>query len=220
MTIAKIKLGEVYMDEIEKMAIIFPNQTKKYLLPCLKEYGKEFMNKFNGVFKIAAGIGDVVAESCGLSFGAHIFLQVESTIQIKDKRYVISKHFIQYLNWIRNQPMYETDYVFGNIQDTAYHMIVLKFPDKYSQAFKEFREGNYSRMFDKEAITRLFHAYPHTTKILIRDSTYIIRYVHKVNAREGTTLKVSDFKDSGELDFKPENKNEVFNHSLKQKYDK
>lgn len=215
MIITKIKLGEVYMDEIEKMAIIFPNQTKKYLLPCLKEYGKEFMTKLNGVFKIAAGIGDVVADTCGLQLGAHIFLQVESTITIKGNRQIITKPFMQYLDWIRKQPMYETDYVFGNIQNTAYHMIVLKFPEKYSQAFKEFREGNYSRMFDKITINRLFHAYPHTTKILIRDSTYIIRYVHRVNAREGTTLTVADFKDSGELDFKPEDKDEIFNHNLR-----
>jgi len=215
MIIEKIKLGEVYMDEVEKMAIIFPNKTKKYLLPCLKEYGKEFMKRFNGVFKIAAGIGDVVVEDCGLQYGAHIFLQIETQVYVKNRRSLISKHFIQYLNWIRQQPMYEADYVFGNIQDTAYHMIVLKFPEKYAEAFKEFKEGNYSKMFDKDTINRLFHAYPHTTKILVRDSTYIIRYVHKVNAREGTTLKASDFKDSGELDFKPENKNEVFNHNLK-----
>lgn len=204
--ITRIRLGQAYIDEIDRVVVIFPNKTNKYLLPCLKEYGEEFMEKLNSVFKIAAGIGDVVVENRGIRYGMHIFLQVETALG--------TPFFIKFLNWIRKQPMYEQDYIFDNIQTSTQHMVVLKFPDKYKEAFEQFKIGNFSLMFDEKTVNSIYAYYPHTRRILTKDNTYAVRFIKRLNARYGTTLRPEDGW-TGEFDFKPEDDDEVFNNELK-----
>lgn len=200
----KVQIGEVYMDKVTNQKTIYPNKTRKYLLPCLREYGDTFIQKLNNVFKVAVGIGDMIVDNCGLKHEKHIFILLDSSIA--------SKFFIEFLDWIREQPMYEDDYVHDNIQKSTYHMVILKFPEKFYDSFETFKVGEYSKMFTKETIDTFFQKYPDVQKVLIKDNNYKIIFTKKVNKIFGTTVQPDEW--NGELDFPPTNKTEKFNHHL------
>lgn len=201
----KVQVGEVCMDAVTKQKIMYNNKTRKYLLPCLKEYGEEFMSRLNNVFKVAAGIGDIITEDCGFHHEKHIFILLDSSIA--------KKFFIEFMDWIKEQSMYEDDYTYYNIQRSNYHMVVLKFPDKFYDSFETFKIGDYSKMFDKTTIEKFFKDYPNTNKVFVKDHNYKFYFTEKVNIKFGTTISGEDWQ--GELDFPPTPKTEIFNHHLK-----
>lgn len=203
----KIQIGEVYMDKVTSQKIIYPNKTKKYLLPCLKEYGEEFEKKIKSVFKVAVGLGDMVISNRGMLHERHIFILIDSTIAVK--------FFIDFIDWIKDQTMYEDDYVFGDIQKSCFHMVVLKFPEKFWGLFLPFKRGEYSTMFSSETITQLFSNHPNVLKVLIRDHNYRIVFTKKLNKIYG--LSLSPYEYEGELDMPPKDEEEIFNHHLKKK---
>lgn len=201
----KIQIGEVCMDKITQQKTMYTNKTRKYLLPCLKEYGEELINKLNNVFKVAVGIGDIITDDCGFHHEKHIFILLDSNIA--------TSYFIPFIDWIREQPVYEDDYVYANIQKSTYHMVVLKFPEKFYDSFETFKIGKYSKMFDQETIDKFFAKYPKVKKVFIKDHNYKVYFTEKINQRFGTTLKPEDWE--GELDFPPTDKTEKFNNHLK-----
>lgn len=201
----KIQIGEVYMDKVSRQRTIYPNKTRKYLLPCLREYGAEFTNKVNNVFKVAVGIGDIIVSNRGKKHEKHIFMLIDTSIA--------SAFFVEFIEWIREQPMYEDDYVYGDIQKSKFHMVILELPLQYYSAYETFKEGQYSRMYSKEFI-EAFIQNEEVKKVLIKDHNYLIHFTEKVNRKYGTTLKPSDWDALPEMDFKPEKKTEVFNHHL------
>lgn len=203
----KIQIGEVYMDKVTEQKIPYPNKTMKYLLPCLKDYGSEFLDKLNNVFKVAAGIGDIITDNCGLIHEKHIFILLDSKIA--------PKFFLSFISWIKDQPMYEDDYVYGNIQKSTYHMIVLGFPEKYWNSLDSFKLGQYSKMYDEKTIKEFFSNYPESQKIFIKDHEYKIKFTKRVNKIFEADLKPSEWE--GELDFPPTDKTDKFNHHLKRK---
>lgn len=201
----KIQIGEVYMDKVTSQKIIYPNKTKKYLLPCLKEYGSEFEKKINSVFKVAVGLGDIVISNRGMAHERHIFILIDSTVAIK--------FFIDFLDWIKDQVMYEDDYVFGDIQKSNFHMVILKFPEKFWGLFTPFKKGEYSTMFSSDTVKQLFNNHPKVAKVLIRDRNYRIVFTKKLNKIYGLTLNPHEY--DGELDGPPRDEEEYFNHHLK-----
>ena len=201
----KIQVGEIYMSEVTQQKI-YTNRTRKYLLPCLREYGANFMVRLDNVFKIAVGIGDIVISNRGIKHEKHIFILLESTIA--------PNHFIEFIEWIRQQSMYENDYVFDNIQKSTSHMVILKIPEKYYETFETFKLGDYSKMYTKAEITAFFKSKPEIKQVLIKDHNYRIRFVGKLNKIWGTSLDPNEWE--GELDTKVD-ENEIFNHHLKKK---
>lgn len=203
----KYQIGEVYMDRITQQKTIFPNKTRKYLLPCLREYGEVFAHKLSSAFKIAVGIGDIITDNCGFKHEKHLFILLHSQIA--------PTHFLNFLEWIKEQPMYVDDYVYGNMQKSKYHMVVIQFPEKYYSSFEIFNKGNYSQMYDADTITGFFEKYPDVQKVFIKDHEYKLVFTKKLNAVFGTTIPAEEW--DGELDFPPKEKNEVFNHKFKRK---
>lgn len=201
----KIQVGEVCMDKVTDQRIIYPNKTRKYILPCLKVYGDVFTNKISNVFKVAVGIGDIIVDRCGINYEKHIFVLLDPAIA--------HGFFLDFLDWIRDQEMYEDDYVYGNIQKATYHMIILRFPEKFWKQFDIFKEGKYSEMYDLETIKSFFQIYPNEQKVLIKDRNYRIVFTKKLNKEFGTTIQPEEW--TGELDFPPTEKTDVFNHHLK-----
>lgn len=200
----KIQVGEIYMSEVTQQKTIYTNKTRKYLLPCLKEYGANFIVKLENVFKIAVGIGDIVVSNRGIKHEKHIFILLESTIA--------PNHFIEFLEWIKQEPMYEDDYVFNNIQKSTSHMIVLKIPEKFYDSFETFKLGDYSKMYTRSDIDLFFKSKPEIKQVLIKDHNYKIKFIGKLNKVWGTTIKPSEWE--GELDTKIDHE-EIFNHHLK-----
>lgn len=201
----KVQIGEVCMDAVTEQKITYPNKTRKYLLPCLKEYGESFTNKINNVFKVAVGIGDIITDNCGFTHEKHLFILLDSNIS--------PGFFNDFIDWIRDEPMYEDDYVYGNIQKSSYHMVVLRIPEKYYESMDKFKEGKYSEMYDQDTIQAFFDKYPEVQKVFIRDHNYRIEFTKKLNRRFNTTIKPEEWE--GELDLPPTDKTEKFNHYLK-----
>jgi hypothetical protein len=202
----KVKIGEIYMDEVTGQKTIFPNKTRKFLLPCLKEYGTDFMNKLNNVFKVAAGIGDIVTDNCGQLHEKHIFILLNSTIA--------NKFFLSFIEWIKEQPMYVDDYVFGNIQKSKFHMVVLRVPEKFNNSFDAFKESKYSSMFTEEVIGNFFTSI--TDKMILgKDVKYKLRFTRKLNKFFGTDVKPEEWE--GELELPLNEEEEIFNPHLKKK---
>lgn len=203
----KIQIGEIYMDKVTNEKSTYFNKTRKYLAPCLMDYGAHFIVKFNNVFKIAVGIGDIVLSNRKVKHEKHLFALLDSTIA--------PNHFIEFLEWIRLQPMYQDDYVFDNIQRTISHMVILKLPEKYYNTFETFKLGEYSKMYNKEDVEKFFSKTPNLKKILIKDHNYKFTFVGKLNRRWGSNVKASEWE--GELAFPPEDELEIFNYYLKKK---
>lgn len=200
----KIQVGDIYMNKVGDRPI-YPNKTRKYILPCLKEYGDVFMNRLNNVCKIAVGIGDVIVDRTEAVYERHVFILLDSK--------VAPSFFIDFLDWIREQPMYEDDYVYDNVQRSSFHMVVIKLPEKYYDSFNTFKEGRYSEMFRPETISDFFCAYPDVRKVLIKSHEYKVVFVGKINKRFNTHLTPNEYE--GEYDFKPTPETEIFNHHLK-----
>lgn len=202
----KIQVGEIKMDELMKDIKVNSSKTKKYLLPCLREYGEEFTKKISSVVKIAAGIGDIIISNRGVIHEKHIFILLDSTIA--------PKFFISFIDWIRDQPQYQDDYVFGNIQTSRSHMIIIKLPEKYYKTFETFKLGKYSEMYTKQDIDVFFKDKPLFRRVILKDHNYKFKFVEEVNERFNSTVDAKDWH--GELDFPPDDK-EIFNSHLKKK---
>lgn len=207
----KIQVGEIYMDKVTQTKTTYPNKTRKYLLPCLKHYGEPFIHHINSVFKVAVGIGDFIVDKCGVTHEKHIFILLDTKIA--------NPFFKKFITWIKEQPMYEDDYVFDNIQKSTYHMVVLKFPEQYYSSFQTFKQGKYSQMFNQETIDLFFEKFPDVKKVLIKDHSYRIEFTKKLNKvfELNGQYQILPIEWEGELDFPPNSISEKFNHNLKDK---
>lgn len=209
-----MQVGEARMVEIkdnrDRIKYPLPNKTVKYLAPVLGEYGKEFADKFNNVFKVAIGIGDIVVENAGFKHEKHLFILVRSKIGAEIKFYN------NFIDWIRKQDIYQDDYTFGDIQRSSLHMIVIKFPEKYYESFETFKIGAYSKMFDKKTIDKFFQQHSKATKVFVKDHKYKLLFVGRLNKLYNVTTEndilAKDY--DGELDTPPTTKSEKFNHHI------
>jgi hypothetical protein len=92
-------------------------------------------------------------------------------------------------------------------------MVILKFPEKYYDSFQTFKIGKYSEMYKREDIEKFFENHPKTKDVLIKDHNYRIKFTAKLNKMFHTHMLPTEFE--GELDFKPTEASEIFNHHLK-----
>lgn len=176
----KIQLGTVFM-----------NKTKKYLIPCLKEYGPELTDKLNNLFKLAVGIGDFAIEEMGLRLDKHIFLLIDTNLS--------RRTFNSTMTWLRGKDYFAFDYPFDDLHTGHLHMIVIKLPQKYYDTFGKFKEGQFSKMYDESDIEKFFAGRDEEIKVITRDKDYMVQFVDKVNQIYITDVDPTDW--IGELDF-------------------
>lgn len=188
------------------------NKTWKYLLPCLKGHGKEFKQKFNKLFKLAAGIGDINLHNEDMLAERAIYVLVDNKYQ--------PNYFDNFKDWIKLQDYYVTDYVCGDIRTSRYHMFVLKVPKLYEDSYDEFINSRYSKMYSNEEITILYSTYANdhvfkywyeAKQVLQRKPEAFDRFKPKLQYNFGQDIDVSieDFE-KGEFDFPIEKEKEYF----------
>lgn len=202
-----IQVGEIKMDKVMNQVHPFKNKTVKYIFPCVKEYGQEFITRIEQVYKIAIGLGDIITRITNKSyaFEKHLFIALDSTIA--------APFFKEFIKWIRDQPMYIDDYVYGNIQKSNIHMVVIRLPDTVNgETISLFKNGTYSKMFGKEAIDKFFNNHPKATKILLKDDGYKLTFAKILKREFGTVVDPEDL--TGELDLPPRKDLEIFNSHL------
>lgn len=185
----EIQLGNIYI-----------NKTKKYLLPCLKEYGEEFINKIENLFKLGIGIGDFNLIEMGITLDRHIFILVDTNLS--------RKHFNSTIKWLRSQEYFAFDYSFDDIHNGHLHMIVIKLPEKYHETHSKFTNGKFSEMYSSEDLEKLF-SNKEELKIFKKDEDYKVQFVSQVNEIYWTNVDPVEW--TGELDFPINESEEIFN---------
>jgi len=195
----KIEIGKTYS-----------NRTRDYLLPCLAAHGNDFVNRYSGVFKLAVGIHDSLLDGSPKSATKNLYILCDSQCY--------PGNFNSFLNWIRFESYYVTDYTIdAELKNSRRHMIVLTIPKQYHHAYDMFRAGMYSEMYTEEDIKTLFSsdAKKEVRLILNRDASMRKQFCKKVNEEFKNSNVPDDFKDC-ELDFPisvhPET--EIFNYWL------
>lgn len=186
----KIQLGNIYM-----------NRTKKYLVPCLLHYGKDFSDRLNNLFKLACGIGDFALTDMGVELEKHVFILIDTKFS--------RKFFKSTMEWLRTKDYYETDYPFDDIHRGHLHMLVIKLPEQYYDTFGKFKEGQFSSMYSYEDLNKFFINQSDEFKVLTKDKDHIIKFVGKVNEIFATDMDPDEW--TGEADFPIRTHQEVFN---------
>ena len=174
-----------------QLGIIKMNKTKKYLLPCLKEYGSDFEERFKNLFKLAVGIGDFALSDMGFTLETHIFILVDTNLS--------RRTFNSTINWLRLQDYYQTDYPFDDLHNGHKHMIVVKLPENFYDSMSKFKRGQFSEMYTFEDLQRLFINKDSEIKVLTKNKDYMVEFVDKVNDIYKTTVQPEEWE--GELEF-------------------
>jgi len=189
----EIKIGKYYV-----------NKTWRFLLPCLKTFGEEFVEKYNKVFKLAAGIHDTLLD--GSIYEGDSVLYV-----LFDKKYN-EKGFKDFLVWLKYQSYYISDYLYGPDLDTRYHMIMFRLHESYDISYQNFLLGKYSCMYSSEQIENLFNPETKYTEIAVlkKECSAIPYFIDKINTEFNLKLTPKDYKE-GELELPLKIEEEVFN---------
>lgn len=182
---------------------IYNNRTKKFLLPVVKEHGSMFLHYISSIFKIAVGIDDYKLRSYGYRFDNHLFFLI-NTISSRS-------HFIKALEWFRTQEMYAFDYPYDDLILGFQHMIVIKIPDDYKKAYKNFIEGKYTKMYNTEEVQKLFSK-EEDSKIFNPNRKIREEFVELVNKDFDTELSIEDFEGSLEVEYPFNRMEEIFNY--------
>lgn len=199
----KIQIGKIFM-----------NRTRKYMFPVIKEYGIDFTFKLNTLFKVAIGIGDIIINKCGLHHENHFFILIDTLVN--------TSQFISIMDDIRRHPSYEDDYVYGNIQNTRFHMLVIKIPNEYIGTFEKFKKSKYSEMYTAQDLKKFFYfdsekatdEYKNIQKVLIKDHNYKFEFVKIIQKEFDIPFGIDELSETTELDLQILEKEEIFNAYL------
>lgn len=192
----KIQLGSIVM-----------NKTKKYLFPCIRSYGQEFIQRLTYTMKVAIGIGDIITIKSNIKFEKHIFVLIETKTKIKEF------NFPEFLSWVREQEMYEEDYAFDHLSKGFLHMIVIKLPENCYNSFETFKKGEYSKMYTPERLKELFDQSTEQYKVLIKDHNYKLTFSKALQKEYqlDDPITVDEIDNSFEFDFPLKEIEEIFN---------
>ena len=198
------------------------NRTFKYLYPALTLYGNELIDKLRILTKLAVGIGD---SSIHIEKQCIYVLLDTTTSNISFDSYRIKIQ--QFLEWIREQPYYISDYLCNLSEYNNYHMVVIEFPRNHHTIFNNFIKGRYSRMYTREEIYSIFGNQKLENKtneiivnkkleeirnVLLRDRITVKKHLGEVNKDFNSKLTLEDFKEPLEADYPIKLSEEIFNY--------
>lgn len=184
---------------------LYINRTCKYLLPCLKIYGPTFQTKINSIFNLAFGIHDTLLDGTPFETQRAIYM-------LCDKMFQPTK-FDNFLNYVKNQEYYIIDYAFDDLENGRKHMVVIRFPEKYSDVYDKFLESKYSKMYCKDEIEEFFPDNSEAKGVIKQSNEMGNIFIEKVFRTFGTRLTLKDLKVGGmEYDFPLEKEEEFFNY--------
>jgi hypothetical protein len=191
--------------EIGKLYI---NRTVKYLIPGLNFYGPTLKTKLNLVFKLAFGVHDTLIEGSYLEGQKNIFILVD--------KFVRPDLFQNFMDWIKHQEYFVTDYDYDSIMEThnRKHIIVLAYPPSMGDCYEKFLLGKYSKMYTKEEIASYFteESKAEARQVLVRTVQAKQRLISQIKSIFNTQLEEQDFlSDFWEYDLPPNQEEEFFN---------
>ena len=186
---------------------LYINRTVKYLVPGLGFYGPTLKTKLNLVFKLAFGIHDTLLEGSHLQGQKNIFILVDKLVR--------PDLFKNFMDWVKHQEYYVTDYVYDSIMEanSRKHMIVLAYPSSMEDCYDKFLLGKYSKMYTKQEIISYFseEAKIETKQVLLKTISAKQRFISLVKETFNTHLEEQDFLiGSWEFDLPPNKEEEYF----------
>ncbi len=192
-----IQIGQLYI-----------NRTVRYLVPGLGFYGPTLKTKLNLVFKLAFGIHDTLLEGSHLEGQKNIYILVDKLVR--------PELFQNFMDWVKHQEYYVTDYVYDSIMEnhSRKHMIVLAYPPSMGDAYDKFLLGKYSKMYTRQEITSYFaeESKIEIRQVLMKTVHAKHRFISSVKKAFDTLLEEQDFlTGSWEYDFPPNTEEEFFN---------
>lgn len=187
---------------------LFSNRTSKYLVPALNYYGPVLKTKLNLVFKLAFGVHDSLLEGSYLEGQKNIFVLVDKLVR--------PDLFQNFMDWIKHQEYYVTDYVYDSILEnhSRKHMIVLAFPLELEHAYDNFLLGKYSKMYTRTEIVQFFAEENKTPARNVLTRAYIakLQFTQLIKKEFDVVLEEQDFKNEVfEYDIPPIKEEEFFN---------
>ena len=183
----KIEIGKLY-----------ENDTWNYLIPCLRYYGEEFLEKFNLVFKLAIGIGDKYLEGSVMEEGRNLYIMIDTMY-----RKEIYEHFF---NWVKYQPYYKGEYVPNTSKESLRkQIIILEVPEECYNTYDMFVQSRFSEMYTEEQLSVLFNKpdQSYYKKVLQVHTDLHEPFVKEVNKIFNTNI--SSFQDCIKLRKLPQN---------------
>lgn len=186
----QIEIGQVY-----------ENKTSRFLVPCLRAYGDDFVIKLNPTLRVAIGIHDYASDD----------LITDRTIYMLFDTFHNPKAFSEFYEWVKRQEFFIKDYQITNFI-TGNLMMVLKIPKQFHNAYDNFLLGNYTKMYSQEDLINLFGISARHVEynILNLEQTAKTEFIHKLNEEFGTS--VSEFsEDIKEIELPPVMREEIFN---------
>jgi hypothetical protein len=204
---------------------LYRNKTHTYILPVIKDYGSDFVDKFAANLKpIAYTIGDM---SHDINYQDNNYLYVTCTMNtsVAYNRKVFNpevyERFKYFLEWVKNYSFYVTEYIQGDISDNRY-TFVFDMPKGYENLKRDFLNRKYSTMYSKEQIARLIDKtfkrgdidyLSNVYRVLTKDPAYLTIFNQRLKD-DGLLSKDADpITDDIELDYKPQIHQEVLNYN-------
>lgn len=173
----KVQIGTVQM-----------NKTSRFVKPCLRLYGEDFIKKLNSIYKLAYGVGDMFINK---QYSQHIFILIDTKKCIN--------HWVTSLDWVRQQEYYEDDYAFDDLVTGRLHMLVIKLPDEID--LESFWQGKYSKMYKDEKLIDLLD--DETKAIVIKDANYKVKFIEKLRKQFTSNIQISELNPEAELEIPP-----------------
>ena len=203
---------------------LYENRTWKYLYPCLKVYGGTLKTYLNSFFKLAVGLGD---HNIDINEDNCIYILIDTNIHSPQQSLQTYREYLsKFLDWVRFQPYYVTDYIFEGFDRGEKHMLVLRLPDTYKESYIKFKQGKYSEMYSSKDIDNLYSLIVNSNKnieikvnnnitniknVLTKNSSHLELFRKQINDEFGTNLSLKDLKNH-ELDLPPSQNEEIFNY--------
>ena len=189
-----------------KENVWYKNQTKRYVLPALKYYGKDFLRHISNIMKVAVGVGDTILQE---DFPNHIFFLINTRVRRKE--------FILSYAWFKENGYLIKDYAYDDIHTGYLQMLVFKLPPEKPNMVKVFLTGKFSKLYTTEEIKKFFGCTPdkYIVQILTKDEGYRMIFLEIIKKMYNLNLDYDEYFGSNpdsELDIKPMRKHEYFNH--------
>jgi hypothetical protein len=188
-----------------KVNQLYKNKTYSYLYPVLKGYGNTFINKFNPVFKLAVGVHDTLLDGSTVSKSSNLYVLTDTKIN--------ETKFQEFKEWVTCQDYCIADYCpDSEINKSRKYMFVIKIPPEYEKAYGEFLKGNYSKMYNENALNLLFQSKDSKEyKVLTKDPKVIPLFIKKLEEEFGTQVSQEEIEDA-EYDLPLVRREEIFNY--------
>jgi hypothetical protein len=179
---------------------LYENKTWRYLVPSMRVFGEDFVNKWGYLFKVACGIFDYNLSGIKKYEGNNIYCLVDTNFNPESLE--------EFILFCLSKDYYINHYQYKN-SDSNLIMFVFRLPESCNEAYNNFLLGKYSKMYTKKQIEVIF---PLKTKkeaneVLSKDYNAFVRFQEKFFDFFGENITDRDV----EYDLPLINKEEIFN---------